>query len=73
MQVSLRKDEGEQGNDLRHGDQVPLDDVFRHEISLLLYEIVERLLSQDGSVQLFRHTFQVEVLQIVHKLETRGI
>lgn len=53
MQVSLRKDKRKQGNNLRHGHKVPLDDVFRNQISLFLYEIIEGLLSQNSVIQLF--------------------
>lgn len=73
VQVSLRKDERKQGNYLGHGHQVPLDDVFGNQISLFLYEIIEGLLSQNIIIELFGNSFQIEVLQVVYKFETRGI
>ena len=73
IRVSLRKNEGEQSNHLRHGHQIPLHDVFRYQISLFLNEVVKRLLSQNSIVQLFGDSFQIEILQIIDKLETSRV
>ena len=70
MQVGLRVEEGEEGNHLVEGHQIPVDDLLGHEVALSYDEIVEGLAAEDLAVKLrWDASSQVVVLKVVYEFQ----
>jgi hypothetical protein len=53
-----------------HWDQIPINDIFCHEVPLLDNEVIVSLLSKDATIELRWHTsFEIVILQKINELE----